>query len=52
MSNPNIKAFAHLGGIARAKKLSKARRIQIAQIAGLANGEAHSALIKKKKPVK
>ena len=33
----NVKQFARLGGKARAEKLSKARRIEIASIAGKAS---------------
>ena len=36
----NVKQFARLGGKARAEKLSKARRIEIASIAGKASAKA------------
>jgi hypothetical protein len=41
----NVKQFARLGGKARAQALSKARRVEIARIAGKA-----SALKRKTKP--
>jgi hypothetical protein len=39
----NVKEFAALGGKARAKKLSKKRRSEIARKAGLAAAEARRA---------
>ena len=36
MKNPNAQALGKLGGLARAKKLSKERRAAIAKLGGLA----------------
>ncbi len=47
-----LKEFATMGGEARAKKLSKARRIEIARNAGLASAKAkkHASKNNAKRP--
>ena len=45
----DVKEFARLGGMARAKKLTKARRIEIARQAGTASGTARKAAGRKRR---